>query len=234
MDPERAKEISLSEVRFEQLMQPITVPEIIRNMRIKPIQTLCWAVGDETRDWYKATFNQKAIKDLRPKTWSNGSHDKNLYPKLFCWKIEGFVRRRQFEAERQLDMFRNTVWAHLLEEECLRLEMAPKRAKEISMEEVFFRQRMQPITVPQVIQALGLEPRASLCRTVEDDVTTWYTATFNQPPIKLTSDDTRFDTLYPELFRWNIEGYVRTSEFKEARQIDMFREQMDMFRQLFG
>lgn len=83
----------------------ITVPQVIRQMGIRPTKKLCWAVGDDMQDWYVRNIGSAPHKDNRHKTNSGGSHCFALYQPIFHKKIEEFVRKRQFEWDRQGRLF---------------------------------------------------------------------------------------------------------------------------------
>lgn len=86
-------------------MARITVPDVLRELRLEPDNRLAWAAGRAARVAWEREYGELPRKELRQKTNGGGSHCFATYPTSWRPKIVAIVRLLQAEPQRQGDLF---------------------------------------------------------------------------------------------------------------------------------
>jgi hypothetical protein len=83
------------------LSEWITVPDVVRGMKIELTPRLNWSVGNRMQNTYRRRFGKQPPKVLAEKTSGGGSHCFAIYPPEWRKEIEAVVREYRSEARRQ-------------------------------------------------------------------------------------------------------------------------------------
>jgi hypothetical protein len=79
----------------------ITIIDVMRDMSVEPTPELSWTVGDAVRDLWYQRYGILPEKQLRPKTYDQGSHCFAIYPESMRATIVRIIDGCQTEIERQ-------------------------------------------------------------------------------------------------------------------------------------
>jgi hypothetical protein len=79
----------------------ITIPDVVRGMKIEPTRRLDWSVGNRMQFIFRRRFGYQPPKVNREKTGGGGSHCFAIYPPEWRKEIEAVVREYRSDAKKQ-------------------------------------------------------------------------------------------------------------------------------------